>query len=58
MGTHLLISIICVALPDDLVAAVQSAVEPGEEALVVPIVDHLFQTRRVTGQTPSTPRLP
>jgi hypothetical protein len=38
----------------ELIEAVQNAVEPGEEALVVPIVAHLLRTGRVTWQAPST----
>jgi hypothetical protein len=39
---------------EDLIAAVQDSVEPGEEDLVVPTLIHLFQTQRVTWQTPPT----
>jgi hypothetical protein len=41
----------------ELIAAVQSAVEPGEEALVVPIVAHLLRAAGATWQAPSTPEL-
>ena len=37
----------------DLLAAIQSTIEPGEEELVVPIVAHILRTGRVTWKTSS-----
>lgn len=42
----------------DFIAAVQDAIEPGEEALVVPIVTRVLRAAGATWQTPSTLALP